>query len=917
MEDRKKNQSERENRLNQYEKGVCITTTDEKQFYLSRLEVRSSKVLEVALESPDAQEDTKDWDEKKLLEYPYLIIEIPLALTSGQFFDIYNYFKASSSTNVEEKISQQILQIFDVDRFITFFASANYLQIQPIIDYCLKYLKKLISSNNLLNIGDALQLPAEKKSIITHSSKNVILTSNLSNGLSTNVCKNALITYLTQSSKVSTHLNLVIFRNGIYFSSNAHYSSKQMTMLAANCFFLKIEEIKQSLKELPILYFREVKTASTNTSIGSGSSFEDTLQSVPEQQSSHQISSFLYTCGEWKYCFGCITPKNTSNDIKTIHDFGNQLKIISDPYKFEETPELFILDEKQQIQFEQELEKFHEEQLQEYTKCGYTNVEREALIASNVYQDDRRNEILQDFNNHFRVPTLNRDIAYVQFEKYKVPTTSQLFSQIPKLLQKFAITRRQQVIATSLLEYPQFPQDYIPQILHDLPPRISDYQCVPIAIIPNFYQPKRFKEFGIPIILEDYVELRSQQQPSKTDVVVMLYNAREIKEEKEPTIGICFKTIPPYQCWKLKLRENQTDLLLEDWIPKELIKISGSAIMGFAGREYQDIRHVWSLNNLDAKSDSLFPSFTFDFEVGDDANVFGWTSEYLGFSGPDDGQIKIYSMIDGELILELFGAEDFYSYFRDISTKQKDNKEKKKDDENEVNEKEEDEDEDENEEGLTYDARFITDNYLRVIKKRDDIEEGYADYNLDTKEIIQTDIPFETTNKYEYISDEQSSMELINTMIIPSKYYHYVEHKTYWYLAHFKNYYNVNRPGLEYSFIDIYDSSHITSLYYLEYDLSHFHEIKLIDTQTQKQYTVDFKGVNISNGYFMFFRRSFLYFTKAIDEKKQPANVYRFSLDCPSGLQKLDCTGTFAIEVPSSKKLVVFHGYSGLIEIWK
>jgi hypothetical protein len=677
-------------------------------------------------------------------------------------------------------------------------------------------------------------------------------------------------------------------------------------MQAANCFFLKIEEIKQSLKKLQILYFQEVKTA------------ENTLQLVSDQQSSHQISSFLYTCGEWKYCFGYITPKNTSNDIKTIHDFGNQLKIIPNPYKFEETPELFILDEKQQAQFKQELEKIYEEKFREYTDYEHVNLKREALIASNIYQHDQRTEILSDFNKHFQIPSLNRDIAYVQFEKYKVPTTSQLFNQIPKLLQKFAITRRKQIIATSLLDYPQFPQDYVPQILHDLPPRIPDYQCIPIAIIPNFYQPQRFKEFGIPLVLEDYVKLRSQHRPSSMVDVVMLYNAREIKEENEATVGICFKTIPPYQCWKLKLRGKQTDLF-EDWIPKDLIKIDKNTIMGRAREEYNDIRHVWSLNNLDAKSDSLFPSFTFNLEGGDDANVFGWTPKYLGFSDPesDDEQFKIYSMIDGKLILELSGPEDFYSHFRNISAGQDAGKE---DDENEekVNEEEKEKDEDENEEeGLTYDTKFITDNYLRVIKKRNDIEEAYADYNLDTKEIIQTDIPFETTDKYEDVPKEKSSVELINTMIIPSKYYHYGYDKTNWYLAQFRNYYNVNRPGLEYSFIGVDDSSRIVSLDYLKYDLNHFQKIKLIDTQTQKQYTIDFKDISNINGYFMFFRRSFLFFTDDVDEKKQSGNVYRFSLDCPSELQKLDCAGTFAIEVPASKKLVVFHGYSGLIEIWK
>lgn len=221
----------RKNRLLDYNRGVILQVGD-KEIPISRRAASLSSLLTETLHSPDAEEDVKGWDEKKLTSEPLLEVVVPINLysftTMSIVGDYLRHFSGDDSkSNVnnewEQKFIQNIIRNSStteqksssgeqaINQLVDVLSAANYFNIPSLIKITTEYLKTIIKSNDIETLTS--------KNGPLHPSTDMISTE-------TEIFINAVSPNISVlNSQYPDNFSVVLFDDGHYFASNDHFKS--------------------------------------------------------------------------------------------------------------------------------------------------------------------------------------------------------------------------------------------------------------------------------------------------------------------------------------------------------------------------------------------------------------------------------------------------------------------------------------------------------------------------------------------------------------------------------------------------------------------------------------------------------------------------------------------------------------------
>lgn len=237
----------RKNRLLDYNRGVILQVGD-KEIPISRRAASLSSLLTETLHSPDAEEDVKGWDAKKLASEPLLEVVIPINLYSFTTMSIVGDYlrhfigddtKSNVNNEWEQKFIQNIIRNSstteqksspgeqEINQLIDVLSAANYFNIPSLIKITTEYLKTISKSNDIETLTS--------KNGPLHPSTDMISTE-------TEIFINAVSPNISVlNSQYPDNFSVVLFDDGHYFASNDHFKSALALTGTATNFSNKIK----------------------------------------------------------------------------------------------------------------------------------------------------------------------------------------------------------------------------------------------------------------------------------------------------------------------------------------------------------------------------------------------------------------------------------------------------------------------------------------------------------------------------------------------------------------------------------------------------------------------------------------------------------------------------------------------------
>lgn len=147
-------QEERKKRLDTYTGGVVLSVVRKSkelsaEFKISRQNAIASGLIKTTLEgSSDTSEDTEGWDEKKLKDEPFPVIEIPLQVTSATSLSIIVKYLQEQPFSTD-KFVENIISTYGMNELINVIADANYLDIPSLAITICNYIGRKLNNENL------------------------------------------------------------------------------------------------------------------------------------------------------------------------------------------------------------------------------------------------------------------------------------------------------------------------------------------------------------------------------------------------------------------------------------------------------------------------------------------------------------------------------------------------------------------------------------------------------------------------------------------------------------------------------------------------------------------------------------------------------------------------------------------------
>lgn len=147
-------QEERKQRLDTYTGGVVLSVVRKSkelssEFKISRQNAIASGLIKTTLEgSSDTSEDTEGWDEKKLKDEPFPVIEIPLQVTSVTSLSIIVKYLQEQPSSMDDFINN-VISTYGMNELINVIADANYLDIPSLAITICNYIGRKLNNENL------------------------------------------------------------------------------------------------------------------------------------------------------------------------------------------------------------------------------------------------------------------------------------------------------------------------------------------------------------------------------------------------------------------------------------------------------------------------------------------------------------------------------------------------------------------------------------------------------------------------------------------------------------------------------------------------------------------------------------------------------------------------------------------------
>lgn len=548
-------QESRKNRLLNYNRGVIIRV-DDKEIPLSRKSAALSLLLNEALQSPDAEEDVKNWDEKKLDTEPLMEVVIPINLFSFPVMtiirDYLHHFNGDVPNNQwEQKFIQDIISTGSsisagsagdskeskivhsnqsdekgINRLIDVLSAANYLNIPSLIKLITEYVKMILKSNDIESITSRIGPFHLSSDIISMRTELIVDTKNIDTK-----------TIDILNSKYSGNFSIVLFDDGHYFASNDHFRSSLTLAETAINFPNKIKSgttiIETCAEEKLMSCYRIISTDNKKYFFGWIISSTGIDKSIPVDSKSTEIDKSI----------------PVERKIPTIANYED---IIPPPNRLD-TFKLFI------------------------------DVERKTTVTNSNFMK-AVNEIKE---------VIPPSIVYLKRIKYLTP-------KIPKSLIPYGTTLRDKLIIKTLLSFKSFPIDLIPMIMRENTIRSSPKMIDTTNQVR--YIPKEYHYVPEHIIkIEPFRPIYTSfpRMLSVGKYAVILHDPGNIAGFNI-YIGYIIETVSPYRMWGLKIPYTDS-YAYGNVIIDKLIKIDDHSFVTQHAGEKRSAA-IWDIRMLDMKT---------------------------------------------------------------------------------------------------------------------------------------------------------------------------------------------------------------------------------------------------------------------------------------------------------------------------